>query len=91
MFKFHIPPVIEENLSALDNLVQRNPLYISVKDAADFLHIKPEGLRNSIERGLCPFALCWKLGESKAYKIPTVPFYLWYTQSAALKLTGGDE
>ena len=46
-----------------------NPEILGVKDAA------------AVEQGKCPFAYSWQkdIRGYRAFKIPTVTFYLWYT------------
>jgi hypothetical protein len=83
-----IPAPIIERLNELDELVSNNPISISVPVAAAFLGMKPEGLRSSIEKGYCPFGIGWQLSADsmKAFKIPTVTFFLWYTQGVGYKM-----
>ena len=77
-----IPKPVSQKLSELNELVNKYPTYIPVATVAQFLEIAPTSLRCSIERGQCPFGLGWQIDRytSRGYKIPTVPFYLWYTQ-----------
>lgn len=84
---YKIPKPIIERLDELEKLVEENPLYIDLEDVAAFLHMNAEGLRNSIERGWCPFGIGWQKNARgyRAFKIPTVTFYLWYTQSIAFR------
>lgn len=79
-----LPAVVTNRIVELNNLVSANPLYLSVADVAEFLHMKPAGLRSAIEHGSCPFGFGWKLGENRACKIPTATFYLWYTNGKLL-------
>ena len=67
-------------MEELNGLVTTYPRWIPISAAAEFLHIKPEALRASIEQGSCPFGFCWKLGDRMAYKLPTVTFFCWYTK-----------
>lgn len=82
-----IPEPIYQGIEALNKLVEENPLFIPLPQLASFLGCKADGLRNSIDKGQCPFAIGWQLNVrgNKAYKIPTVPFYLWYTQSSCFR------
>lgn len=82
------PPIeIIQAIEKLNVLVKENPQYIPLPKLATFLGTNAEGLRNSIERGQCPFAIGWQKNDrgNKAFKIPTVTFYLWYTQSSCFK------
>lgn len=69
--------ILQNNMSAVSNLVEAYPHSIPVLAVAEMLHIKPEGLRASIEQGRCPFGFCWKLGDRMAYKVPTMAFCSW--------------
>lgn len=66
-------------MAELEQLVTEHPRWIPITSAAEFLHIKPEALRASIEQNRCPFGFCWRLGDRMAYKLPTVTFVAWYT------------
>lgn len=85
--KLTIPTAVADKLNALDALVDQYPVQIPVKACAEFLSIGQDSLRRSIETGNCPFALGWqKAGAAnRAFCVPTVPFYLWYTQCAVFK------
>lgn len=69
----------EKDLRAL---CDAHPFYIPVDVAAEFLHVKPAGLRASIDQGRCPFGFSWTLGERSGYKIPTITFVAWLTKGA---------
>ena len=64
----------------LKRLCERYPHWIPVDVAAEFLHVKPAGLRASIAQGRCPFGFSWKLGDRAGYKIPTTTFVAWFTK-----------
>lgn len=72
--------ILTDSMAALSQLVEQYPMYIPVLAAAELLHIKPEGLRASIEQGRCPFGFCWSLGDRMAYKVPTLTFVRWFTK-----------
>lgn len=76
--------VVNECMEELNQLVTAYPRYIPVGVAANFLHLKPEALRASIEQNRCPFAFCWRLGERTAYKVPTLTFVSWFTKGLVL-------
>ena len=73
---------MEQRMEELSGLITAYPLYIPIHKAAEFLHMKEDGLRASIEQGNCLFGLCWRTGERMAYKIPTVTFVRWYAKGA---------
>lgn len=87
MNKLAIPGPVADKLAALDLLVERNPVSIPATEAAEFLEMDPACLRSSIEKGSCPFGIAWqKEGRGyRGFKIPTVPFYLWYTQGVGYR------
>ena len=87
MNKLAIPGPVAEKLSALNELVEKNPVSIPLPEAAAFLEMDGANLRSSIEKGNCPFGLSWQkqAKEYRGFKIPTVPFYLWYTQGVGWK------
>ena len=68
----------------LEKLCKDYPLYIPVDVLAEFLHVKPAGLRASIDQGRCPFGFSWTLGSRSGYKIPTATFAAWYTKGLPL-------
>lgn len=77
---FKVPDQIKGKVKELNQIVAENPEYIPLPKIADFLAIKPDGLRASMDQGKCPFGFGWRIGinGNRAYKIPTVKFYLWY-------------
>jgi len=85
-----IPKPITDKLAELDQLVEKNPQYIPLTTCATFLGAKSDGLRMAIESGRCPFGICWKCvgAANRAFKIPTVTFYMWYTQGALINHLG---
>lgn len=82
-----LPAPVAEKLDELNQLVEENPLYIPIPVLSRFLGVGAEGLRASIEHGQCPFGIPWqKSGRgNRAFKVPTVPFYLWYTQGTSFR------
>jgi len=82
-----IPKPIVDKLNELDKLVTRNPQFIPLIECASFLGAKSDGLRASIENNQCTFGISWKCmgAANRAFKIPTVTFYMWYTQGVLVK------
>jgi hypothetical protein len=82
-----IPKPIENKLIELNQLIEQNPQFIPLTECAAFLGAKSDGLRTSIERGQCPFGISWQCvgAANRAFKIPTVTFYMWYTQGVACR------
>lgn len=80
--KLAIPKVIFDRIDDLNALVEKYPQYIPLPEIAKLLGANAEGLRHSIEMGQCPFGIAWQkdIRGNRAFKIPTLTFYLWYTQ-----------
>ncbi len=85
--KLAIPQAIYDRSDELNALVENYPRYIPVPEVAKFLGANAEGLRHSIEHGQCPFGVSWKktIHGNRAFKIPTLTFYLWYTQGGPFR------
>ena len=81
------PTSVKEKLDELARLCDKYPIRIPLVDCARFLDMDSDSLRACIERGACPFGLGWlkKNAHSRAFCIPTVPFFLWYTQSVGYR------
>ena len=76
---------MEEVKKQLEKLDKRYPLTIPLKAAAAFLHMNEDGLKAALMRGNAPFGFAYQK-EDGAYRvmvIPTVTFYLWYTNTNA--------
>ena len=82
-----LPTSIVAQIDALNTLVEAHPQYIPVPVVAKFLGMNPDGLRHCIEAGQCPFGIAWQktIRGNKAFKIPTLTFYLWVTQCCAFR------
>ncbi len=73
---------MREQIEALKALAQKHPVCIPVRAAANFMGASEDGLRASMDQGICPFGYGWQLGEKRAYKIPTLAFVAWMTKGA---------
>lgn len=75
------PAVITNKIMELNKIVEENPVYIPLEVCAEFLKVKPNGLRAYLDNAPHPFGISWQqMGKlNRAFKIPTVKFYLWYT------------
>ena len=82
-----IPGPVADKLNELYELIEKYPLYIPLPTVATFLGADADGLRSCIEKGQCPFGIGWQkdIRGYKAFKIPTVTFYLWYTQGVGYR------
>lgn len=69
--------IFQQRFAELEALVLKNPFFIPIQVAADFLHMGADNLRASIEQGMCPFGFSWKSGNRTAYKIPSLTFASW--------------
>lgn len=76
---------IQEQLKKLEQLVTEHPVKIPLRAVADFLDMNEEGLKAALMRGNAPFGFAYQKADG-AYRvivIPTVTFYLWYTNCNA--------
>ena len=80
-----IPEPIASKLEELDTIVENHPLYIPIPLLSKFLGVTPDGLRASMEHGQCPFGFAWQQGANRGFKVPTTPFYLWFTQGGSFR------
>ena len=80
-----LPEIIKSKLTELDSLIDKYPNSIPVSAVAKFMGMDDDVLRTTIIRGTCPFGVGGKqLGASRmGCKIPTVTFFLWYTNTHA--------
>ena len=76
---------IKKKLLELEALVEKHPLKIPLSEAAKFLGMNDEGLKAALMRKNTPFGFGYQLtdGAYRVMIIPTVTFYLWYTNSNA--------
>ena len=84
---------ILKKLKELDELVNKHPQKIPLSDAAKFLDMNEEGLKAALMRGNAPFGFAYQKTDG-AYRvaiIPTVTFYLWYTNCHAQMLMSNDK
>ena len=85
---YQIPSGIIARWDELNQLVERNPLYIPLDEAAEYLHMNAEGLRASIMNGQCPFGIAWQkdIRGNKAFKIQTLKFWLWCANLSGIQI-----
>ena len=84
---------IKKRLLELEALADEHPLQIPLAAAAKFLGVNPEGLKAALMRGNAPFGFGYQLtdGAYRVMVIPTVPFYLWYTNQNGRNVMAGEE
>ena len=77
---------INDRLTELNEIVKKYPHYIPVNVAAKYIGANAEGLRESIFKGQCPWAIAWQkdIAGNRAFKIPTLKFYLWFSNNAGI-------
>lgn len=82
-----VPTTIASKLDELNQLCEKYPSKIPVRECAAFLGLEDESLRHCLEHGSCPFGLGWlkKSAHNRAFFIPTLTFYLWVTQAAGFR------
>ena len=80
-----LPKVIKERLADLDALIEKYPSKIPLTAAADFLQMNADGLRSALTRGNAPFGFGYQKADGgvRVMVIPTLTFYLWYTNTNA--------
>ena len=83
---------IKKKLEALEALVARYPTKLPLKPVADFLDMNEEGLKAALMRGNAPFGFAYQKedGGYRVIVIPTVKFYLWYTNTSAQMVMAAD-
>lgn len=87
MLELKTPSFLTAKIDELNALCEAHPEKLTVKDAAKFLGVHHDSLRASIEYGNCPFGLSWlkENAGNRGFFIPTVTFWLWYTQGAGYR------
>lgn len=83
---FKIPQPVVENMERLNALVEKYPIDIPLPEVAKLMGTNPDCLRAAIDCGSFKPGYSWRKEKalSKGYKIATIPFYLWYTQTPIL-------
>ena len=84
--------IIKEQLIKLEELVKKYPIKLPLKEVAELLDMNVLGLRSALMRGNAPFGFAYQKddGGYRVMVIPTVKFYLWFTNSTAQMVLGGD-
>lgn len=84
--------VVLEKLHELEKMIEANPIRLPLKVVADFLDINEEGLKAALMRGNAPFGFAYQKSDG-AYRvmvIPSVKFYLWYTNTTGQQVMKGE-
>jgi hypothetical protein len=77
--------LILKKIKELEALVEKHRQKLPLSEVAKFLDMNEEGLKAALMRGNAPFGFAYQKNDG-AYRvmvIPTVTFYLWYTNSNA--------
>lgn len=82
-----------KKLNELEGLVEKYPKKIPLSEAAKFLDMNEEGLKAALMRGNTPFGFAYQKtdGAYRVFVIPTVTFYLWYTNCNAQMVMKTDK
>ena len=83
---------IKERLAELERIVKEHPLKIPLEVVADFLGINREGLMAALIRGNAPFGFAYQKQDG-AYRVPVIPtvsFYLWFTNATGMDVMSAD-
>ena len=85
--------LIKERLRLLEELVEKYPTIIPLAQAAAFLGMNAEGLKAALMRGNAPFGFSYQKTDkgNRVNIIPTVKFYLWYTNCSAQMVLKNDD
>lgn len=83
---------IKEKLTELEELVAKYPTKLPLRAVAEFLEMNEEGLKAALMRGNAPFGFAYQKedGGYRVIVIPTVKFYLWYTNTSAQMVMAAD-
>lgn len=84
---------IFKKLDELDRLVETYPQKIPLSEVAKFLDMNEEGLKAALMRGNVPFGFAYQKtdGAYRVFVIPSVTFYLWYTNCNAQMILRPDK
>lgn len=80
-----LPNAIRDRIEAVNALVEKHPQKLPLAAVAEILQMNPEGLRAALTRGNVPFGFAYQKddGGYRVMVIPTLTFYLWYTNTNA--------
>lgn len=90
--EIYVPPNIKDYFARLYELMERYPDVIRLEDAAEFLRITPQRLRNALMSGVS-YGYGWKINSRSDFYISSQQFYMNCTQDwarAGVLKFGGD-
>lgn len=81
------PPQIIERISELNRISADNPISMPISEIANFLDCDVDSVRAYLENSPYPFGMAWKKSKTanRAFKIPTLKFYLWNTNGVIFR------
>jgi hypothetical protein len=84
--------IIKKQLTKLLDLVEKYPVKMPLSVVAEFLEMNEAGLKAGLMRGNIPFGFAYQKddGGYRVNVIPTVKFYLWYTNTTGQMLLAAD-
>ncbi len=87
-----MPEAIRNQLVELEKIVEMHPQKMPLRVVANFLDMNEEGLKAALMRGNAPFGFAYQKedGGNRVIIIPTVKFYLWFTNTNGRMLLSAD-
>ena len=84
---------VKKKLEDLEKLAEKYPSKLPLRKVAEFLEMNEEGLKAALMRQNTPFGFAYQKedGGYRVFVIPTVPFYLWYTNTNGRQIMSGDK
>lgn len=84
---------VKKKLEDLEKLAEKYPSKLPLREVAEFLEMNEEGLKAALMRQNTPFGFAYQKedGGYRVFVIPTVPFYLWYTNTNGRQIMSGDK
>ncbi len=84
--------IVINKLKELESLMQQYPLKMPLAVVAKFLGMNDEGLKAGLTRGNIPFGFAYQKddGGYRVIVIPSVKFYLWYTNTTGQMILAND-
>lgn len=84
--------IIKKQLTKLLDLVEKYPVKMPLSVVAEFLGMNEEGLKAALMRHNTPFGFGYQKedGGNRVFIIPTVTFYLWFTNTSGRMLLATD-
>ena len=75
--------IIKAKIKELECLAEKYPNKLPLRIVAQFLDMNEEGLKSALMRHNTPFGFGYQKddGGNRVFIIPTVTFYLWFTNT----------